>query len=495
MAKILLINPVIRYQDKPRHVPYGLAQLSAIILKEGHQLQIFDANAWRPTDNEIKSVLRTDKWDVIATGGLVTTYGFIRKLVKFAREESPSSLIVLGGGVITPIPYDIMNFLQEVDVGVIGEGYVTFPEVLRRVAIGKNKWDDIQGIIWRDSSGRSHLNPERPLINDLDKLPFPAWDLFPVEIYFRGSSLLLSEEAMLSRKRLEIMCSYGCRFSCKFCFHLGLSGELTTKKREDGELDVFLTHKRKVRAHSPEYVIELVKKAKDEFDIDFVVFLDENFAGLANDKEWFDKFSLLWKQMGFQPECVKQNREHDASFCKGIHWGTTAHAAQVNMDLLNRLRAIGCSYLDYGLESFSDKILKSLGKGSNSKKNEEAVVVTLKAGIRPIPNQIIGFPDESFESIKISVKAWDRLGIQNYPFMATPYPGSEWYFTYKEKILEQYSGNLEEFLLDLADATDITAVISKNFNSVELLGLRELMVNGDVKRIEEYEKTRERMGN
>tara|TARA_B100001964_G_C14253874_1_gene611298 strand:- start:957 stop:2429 length:1473 start_codon:yes stop_codon:yes gene_type:complete len=490
VAKVLLINPVIRFQDKPRHVPYGLAQLSAIIRNEGHQLQVFDANAWRPTDEEIKSVLRADNWDVIATGGLVTTYGFIKKLVRYARQESPASLIVVGGGLITPIPYDIMHFLPDVDVGIVGEGYVTFPEVLLRVDDGRDKWDDIHGIIWRDSAGRGHLNPERPLINNLDSLPFPAWDLFPVDIYFRGSSLLLSEEGMLSKRRLEIVCSYGCRFSCKFCFHLGLSGELTTKKRGDGELDVFLTHKRKTRAHSPEYIIALVKKAKDEFDIDFVTFLDENFAGLANDKEWYDKFSSLWKQAGFQPECVKQNKDHDSSFCKGIHWGTTAHAAQVNMELLKRMRDIGCSHLDYGLESFSDEILKSLGKGSSSRKNEAAVVMTLKAGIRPIPNQIIGFPDESFESIKTSVKAWERLGIRNYPFMATPYPGSEWYFTFKEEILEQYSGNLEEFLLDLADATNITAVISKNFNAVELLGLRELMVSRDIKRIKDYERNR-----
>ena len=62
------------------------------------------------------------------------------------------------------------------------------------------------------------------------------------------------------------------------------------------------------------------------------------------------------------------------------------------------------------------------------------------------------------------------------PFFATPYPGTEWYYTYKDRILQQYGGDLEKFLLDLGDATKVTAVISKKFNAVELYGLRELMV-------------------
>ena len=74
------------------------------------------------------------------------------------------------------------------------------------------------------------------------------------------------------------------------------------------------------------------------------------------------------------------------------------------------------------------------------------------------------------------------------PFFATPYPGSEWYYTYKDRILEQYDGDLEAFILDLGDATKITAVICHNFNDIELLGLRELMLQHDVKRIQIYEK-------
>ena len=209
---------------------------------------------------------------------------------------------------------------------------------------------------------------------------------------------------------------------------------------------------------------------------------------LGKKKKWFDEFSDRWIREGLQPKCMRDKTEHDPAKCQGVHWGTTAHPAVVNEEMLRRFKELGCAHLDYGLESFSDEILKSIDKGATAKMNEKAVMDTMRAGIRPIPNQIIGFPEESFASIRSNINAWEKLGIRSYPFLATPYPGSEWYYTFKDKILAQYGGNLEEFLLDLGDATKITAVISKNFNAVELLGLRELMVNKDIRRIDEYEK-------
>lgn len=487
MAKILFVNPIIREDDKPRHVPYGLAQLVAIALKDGHMVQVFDANAWRPSYKETIEVLKADDWDVIAIGGLITIYGFIKKFVALARKICKDSLIVAGGGFITPIPYEVLSFLKEIDIGVIGEAYETFPEILRMVDQKDFDWGSLKGIIFRSNDGELELTEGRPLFENLDSLPFPAWDMFPLRIYFRNSSLLLSEEAMLAKRHLGIVASYGCPFRCKYCFHLGLSGELKTI-RIDGKRQIAISDRRQIRYHSPEYIIDLIKHAKNNFGVDFISFLDENFAYLAKKKEWFEKFSLMWKNEGLQPKCISRNEIHDPESCHGIHWGTTAHVALVNQDVLKKFRELGCAHLDYGLESFSDEILKSINKGANARMNENAIKMTIQAGIRPIPNQIIGFPEESFESILTNIEAWERLEIQSYPFFATPYPGSEWYFTYKDKILEQYEGDLEAFLLDLGDATKITAIISKNFNAVELLGLRELMVARDSKKINTYEK-------
>jgi radical SAM superfamily enzyme YgiQ (UPF0313 family) len=130
MAKVLFINPSVREEDDPRHVPYGIALLASIIMEKGHSVQVFDQNAWRASDNTLKQVLRADSWDVIALGGITTAYGSLKHIIKTARSVSPKSKIVLGGGVLTSIPREMMFWLYEVDIGVIGEAFITFPEIL-----------------------------------------------------------------------------------------------------------------------------------------------------------------------------------------------------------------------------------------------------------------------------------------------------------------------------------------------------------------------------
>lgn len=491
MAKVLFINPVVREEDDPRHVPYGMALLAAIAMRDGHRVQVYDANAWRPMNRErvLKEVLEADDWNVVAIGGLSTTYGDMKKSVRALTQYAPQALCVGGGGFLTSMPREIMELLPGLDLGVVGEAYVTFPEILRKVDGKDFNWSTTEGVIYRDAKGEIQMTPLRPLLRDIDHLPFPAWELFPLDIYFQNSMLLLSEVSMVAKRRLDINASYGCSLICRFCWHLGISGDMKMVETPKGR-DVAFTYDRNLRWHSPRYIIDLVKYARDRFGVDFILFLDENLMTMHTSTRgtWLPEICRLWIEEGLQPECIRRGVPHDPETCQGVHFSGTSHAGLVDQRVLSLMRDAGCAYLTYGLESFSDRILKNLGKGSNAKLNERAIRITLEAGIRPIPNQIIGFPDEFFDSIIASVEACERLGVVADPFFATPYPGSEWYYTYRDRILEQYHGDLEAFLLDIGDATKITAVISENFNAVELLGLRELMVKRDLKRIREYEK-------
>ena len=488
MAKVLFVNPVIREEDDPRHVPYGMALLASIIIREGHLAQVYDANAWRASDSVLAQVLGADDWDVVAVGGITTAYRSIKQIVRMAKELAPRALVIAGGGFLTSMPHDIMRFLPQVDVGVVGEAFVSFPELLRRVNAGNRDWSQERGLIWRDPSGQTHLNPEQPLLMDLDQLPYPAWELFPLDIYFKNSMALFSEEGMLARRRLDINASYGCSLICRFCFHLGIAGDMQMVER-DGRRDVEFTYKRAIRYHSPRYVVNLVKYARERFGVDFIGFLDENLMTMhqSSGKKWLTEIARLWIEEGLQPQCVRDGVPHDSDKCSGVHWGGTSHATLVTPEVLRTIKQAGCSHLVYGYETFSGRVMKTIGKGATPETNERSLEWTLRAGIRPIPNQMIGFPDEDFDSIRDNVLAWERLGLRVKPFFATPYPGTEWYQKYKDRILEQYGGDLETFVSDLGDATRVTAVISKKFNAVELYGLRELMVLRDLRRIAEYE--------
>src|SRR5688572_9038003 len=154
MAKALLINPVVRMEDNPKHIPYGIALLAAIADKRGHQVQIFDANAWRPGDREVKEILKADDWDLIGMGGISTTHGYVKKVMGWAQEVSPRALRVVGGGLLTAIPQDIMRLMPQIDLGVVGEAFVTFPEILDKIDAGRpDDWSGTKGVIWRGRDG------------------------------------------------------------------------------------------------------------------------------------------------------------------------------------------------------------------------------------------------------------------------------------------------------------------------------------------------------
>lgn len=492
MSKILFINPIIREEDSPRHIPYGMAMLAAIVMKEGHQVQAFDANAWRPQNLErvLQDVLQADRWDIVAVGSLTTAHRCIKVIVQAIKRYAPTAKVVAGGGFLTSIPLDIMKLIPGIDIGVLGEAYLTFPDVVARIDRGDDDWSSCQGIIFRNGNGHIKMTDARPLLQDIDTLPFPAYDLWPLEeVYFKNSMVLLSAESMSAHRRLDINASYGCSLICRYCWHLGSIGDMVQVDTPEGP-DTRFTYARNIRWHSPRYIVDLVKHVHEKYGVDFVSFLDENLMTMnaATGGKWLPEISRLWIEEGLQPSCIRDGVPHDPNKCRGVHFGGTSHAGLANAEVLRVLRDAGCSYLDYGLESFSDRVLKNIGKGSTAKNNERAIKITMEADIRPIPNQMIGFPDEFFDSILATMDAWEKLGVVVYPFFATAYPGSEWYYTYKDKILAQYDGSLDAYLEDLGDATKITGVISENFTAVELLGLRELMVKFDRRKILEYEK-------
>ena len=494
MAKILFINPVVREEDVPRHVPYGIALLAAICIERGHLVQVYDENAWRKGPEVLGQVFQADDWDVIGLGGITTAYSSIKAIIKQARGNCPDSTIVLGGGILTSLPREMMTWLPEVDVGVVGEGFETLPEILDAIDAGHKDWSKINGTISYSKDRDLVLSTERQLVKDLDSLPYPAWDLFPLEeIYFPNSQVLFSEEGMLAKRRLDINSSYGCSLICRYCYHLGISGDMRYVENSEGEATVAFdepgNYSRTIRYHDPKYVVGLVKYAYDKYNIDFVGFLDENLMTMDqySGRTWMNDICRLWIEEGLQPTCSRDGVEHDEN-CKGVHWSGTSHATLCNPEILKTMRQAGCSHLVYGYESFSPHVMRTVGKGATPETNMRSFFWTLESGIRPIPNQIIGFPNEDFKSLRENMLAWEKLGIVVKPFFATPYPGSEWFTVYRQRILEQYGGDLEKYIEDLGDATKITAVISHNFNAVELLGLREMMVNFDYKRIREYEK-------
>lgn len=487
MSKILFINPVVREEDVPRHIPYGIALLASICINRGHLVQVYDANAWRLGDEVVPDVLEADDWDVIAIGGLTTTYGHIKKIVKIVKKLKPETPLIAGGGFLTSMPRDIMGWLPEIDYGVIGEAFETFPELVEELSSELCDLTKIKGIVYREKD-KIKVNSVRPLLHDLDSLPWPAWDLFPLEeVYFKNSSSLFSEEAYISQRRIDINASFGCGLICRYCWHLGTTGDMVVEENDKGENDVKFTFGRHVRMHSPRYIIDMVKYLRDTYRVDFVNFLDENLmtVNTASRYTWLNEICDLWISEGLQPKARKENRPvGPQDVGDGVYWSGTSHASLHYPEILKKMHEAGCTHLVYGLESFDPGILKTLGKGSNRKNNIDSVGMCLESGISPIPNIILGFPDETYASVRNTITALIELGIHAKPHFATAYPGSEWFNSFRHEIEKQYNGQLEDYVLDLGDATKITGTICKNFTPVELFGLQQIIATKDLRNLD-----------
>jgi radical SAM superfamily enzyme YgiQ (UPF0313 family) len=135
-------------------------------------------------------------------------------------------------------------------------------------------------------------------------------------------------------------------------------------------------------------------------------------------------------------------------------------------------------------------ILRAVKKNTTVEQMQRAMDWTVQSGIRAVMTFMMGYPDETPQTIHETMEFWRRNRMIVKPFLITPYPGTELYVRYKRKILDQWGGDLEAFLLSLDDATDMSVNISKHFNDVELLGLQQLMYTQDFVRLRRFAESK-----
>ena len=162
--------------------------------------------------------------------------------------------------------------------------------------------------------------------------------------------------------------------------------------------------------------------------------------------------------------------------------GTPSYTAMSYLTVHN------CTYISFGFESSDQGQLDYLEKGNTVAQQQTAFRSCIDTGINPITSYIIGYPDEDMQSLYNTARFWVVNGIQCAPFFLTPYAGTRIYWENEERILAQYGGSKERFVEACGDATDFVVNLTKRFNDVELLGLRQLMATHDLERLREHAK-------
>lgn len=506
--KTLLVVPEIRLDDNPAHFSFWAGILAAIIEKKNGQVGILDLNALRMNyDGKnvpgeiIKNEILSEKWDLIGIGGLTTTYARIKELIRFIRKLCPETLIISGGGWSTYNPDEILALVPELDMIVIGEGEETFSELYDEIDKKTFDFDKVKGLCL-NKNGIIKFTEPRALISDLNTIPYPAYHLLEMEIYFSNSSLPLSVEAYNAKRRASVVWERGCPRGCTFCSHNGMSridlqNIYGSGDRIKGEKLVRISDEKNTtfqlpaRWPSPKYAIENIKLLKEQFNVDFISILDEN---MTSNIKWTKEFCELYIEEGLH---------------ESIRWGTLGDAPSVAVKptIVQLMKDAGCSYISFGFESASDKVLNQDIKKGQLQVHEQATIDAVKkAKLTPLATFMIGNPHEDINDLMETVTFWIRNNIEVDPFICTPYVGSPIFYENKDFILQQYDerlkfvtegkfkvsdeiirklrlNTLDKFMKDCGDATLYTATVSQYFTIPELIALKRFMYKKDTRRM------------
>ena len=171
------------------------------------------------------------------------------KYVESVKEVLPNSLSVIGGPHATFVPTETLKGSPSLDVVVIGEGEETLTDLASKYCeTNHENLDEVKGIVYRDiKTGNIKLNQPRPLIKDLNSIPFPARHLVPFESY--GST---------KDKTSDMITSRGCVYSCGYC-----SSSLVMGK--------------KFRSRSPENVVDEIEELQENYQVKDIAFMDDTF--------------------------------------------------------------------------------------------------------------------------------------------------------------------------------------------------------------------------
>ncbi|MEK6590371.1 MAG: radical SAM protein, partial [Nitrospinota bacterium] len=304
------------------------------------------------------------------------------KLAKKIKERNKDIKVIIGGPHLTAVPKETMELFSNLDFAVVGEGEETIVELLNSLT-NKGTIEGVGSVVYRQN-GNIHVTDRRKLIDNLDMLPFPAWDILtdfpqgyhPVAIRCRRYPAA------------HLLTSRGCPHKCIFC-----------------DTSVF-THK--YRAFSSEYILEMIKILYQKYGIREILFEDDVFV--------IFKKRLIEICEGLLKENLK------------ISWSCLGRANAVKPDVLKLMKRAGCWQIGFGIESGDQKILDFAHKMITLKQMEQAVRWTKEAGMETKGFFILGFPLETEESIMNTINFSKRIMLDDISVnLMTPFPGSEIY--------------------------------------------------------------------
>lgn len=381
-GKVLLIIHDV-YQDD-NLFPLGAGYLASALKKEGVGVKVYCQDVSHYPNRHLANLLQANDFDLIGVGFLTPRFKeTVLPLCQIINKNKKDAWLVLGGHGPSPIP-EIMLTKTKADVVAIGEAEDTIVDLMR-CKVNHASLADVKGIAYWQGD-EVITNERRRPIRDLDSIPFPAWDLFPMEEYLTG---LLRPGQDKADRNLSIITSRGCTAHCSFCYRMEKS----------------------IRFRSMESIIEEMEILNSKYEVTYFDILDELFL--------FKKSKLF----EFEEALRKNNLK--------IKYTCNARVDVFDKEIAECLKRTGCKLLNVGFESMSQKVLDRMYKRTTVEQNHNLAEICTEVGLTMGLNFIWGNPydtEESLRGIVDFLKKYNTYEQVRTIRPPTPYPGSPLYY-------------------------------------------------------------------
>jgi len=360
--------------------PIFLAYAAAVLEQANLPIELIDC---RPFYISLEALLKRINKEVGLIVLQTSTVSIEQDLntAKKIKENFPDLKILLVGTHVSALDKEIMEKNDFIDFIARGEYDYTIRDLAKSLNSNNANFENILGLTFR--RGQEIIrNQNRPYIENLDELPFPARHFLPMETYF--------EPIFKSKKTYRLVGSRGCPYQCTFC--------LWTQTM----------YGRRMRSRSPKSIVDEIEILIKDLGAKGLYFEDDTFTLIPE------------RAIAICDEMLKRKIK--------IPWSCMGRVDTLNEPMLKKMKQAGCYTIRFGIESASQEVLDRAHKGTKVEQFHQACDMVKKSGIEFHAAYTFGLPGETKESMEKTIQFAKNLGSEYAQFaIAMPFPGTDFF--------------------------------------------------------------------
>lgn len=361
-----------------KEIPLAFCYIAAYLEKQGlEEVSILDLDFLGGISDHVDREMKRFKPDLVGITSYTANIETAARIAGRVKQLKPDAATVIGGFHASALPQRTLEEFPQFDYLVFGEGEITLYELAVRLKEGKTP-EGIPGVAFR-KNGKTTLGPVRDFIDPLDSLPVPDRSLVPIKKYIPdpGNYFQLPSSGILY--------SRGCPFRCTYCSKA-----------------VFKNH---IRYRSVEGFLDEVGQCSRDFGI-------------------YD-FRLEDEGPTVNPKKMKELCQGISDRELAITWNCFSRVDTIDREMLGMMKRAGCYHITYGVESAHPETLERIKKKIDLEQASRAILWTKRQGIECKVNFILGFPWESSEDVKTTLRYAMKVSPDLVSFnLFKPLPGS-----------------------------------------------------------------------